>query len=58
MSEFIYFIVFLLCLLLPLVFMEAKTKADEDKVLFEFERKQRDILRYSKKKMLETSYSF
>lgn len=45
MSEFIYFIVFLLCLLLPLIFMEAKTKSDEDKVLFEFERKQRDILR-------------
>lgn len=45
MNEFIYFIVFLLCLLLPLIFMEAKTKSDEDKVLFEFERKQRDILR-------------
>ena len=45
MNEFIYFMVFLLCLLLPLIFMEAKTKADDDKILFEFERKQRDFLR-------------
>ena len=45
MNEVIYFIIFLLCLILPLIFMEAKTKEDEDKVLFEFERKQRDIIR-------------
>ena len=44
MSEFIYFIVFLLCLILPLIFMEAKTKADEDKQLLAFERTQRDVL--------------